>query len=213
MISISQLKSDTARANGAKSHGPKSAETRSISSKNALKHGFTSHNTLLLASENPEEFESMFADFKAFYAPTNGMEARMVYRIACAQWRIYRLMTVETAMFDFEMIRQEPELEKKLVRFDVGIQLAVSFVAMADESRALSLLSRYESRLHRIHERTHPMLREMRQAAPAARPQPRPHLVKPERPVAPHFPDPAPDIKNCETNPPVVSESPIEPIR
>ena len=213
MISISQLKSDTARANGAKSHGPKSAETRSISSKNAIKHGFTSHNTLLLGCENPEEFESMSAEFKAFYAPTNSMEARMVYQIACAQWRICRLMTVETAMFDFEMIRQEPELEKKLVRFDVGIQLAVSFVAMADESRALSLLSRYESRLHRIHDRTHALLREMRQTAPAAAPQPRPHLVKPERPAAPHFPDPAPENKNCETNPPVVSESPIEPIK
>src|SRR5260370_24618939 len=211
MISISQLKSDTARANGAKSHGPKSAETRSISSKNAIKHGFTSHNTLLLGCENTEEFESMSDEFKAFYAPTNSMEARMVYQIACAQWRICRLMTVETAMFDFEMIRQEPELEKKLVRFDVGIQLAVSFVAMADESRALALLSRYESRLHRIHERTHAMLREMRQPAPAAKPQPLPHLVKPERPAVPHFPDPPPEIKNCETNPPLVSGSPSAP--
>ena len=195
MISITQLKSDTARANGAKSRGPKSAETRSISSKNAIKHGFTSHNVLLLACENPDELNSMFDDFKAYYAPANSMEMRMVHLMVCAHWRLCRLMSIETALFDYEMARQEPELEKKIVPFDVGIQLAVSFVAMADQSRALSLLSRYESRLHRIHDRTRLILLEMRQTAQAATPQPRPHLVKPERPAPPIFQTRRPKLK------------------
>jgi hypothetical protein len=44
----SQLKSDTARANGAKSRGPKTAEGKEKSSKNSLKHGFTSRHSILL---------------------------------------------------------------------------------------------------------------------------------------------------------------------
>src|SRR5579872_5330032 len=146
----SNLRSDTARINGAKSRGPKSAETRAISSLNALKHGFTAHNTTLLACENPDEFQSLLADYITAYRPAGGMEKRFVAEACAAHWRILRLATVETSLMDFEMIRQEPELEKKLRRFDVGIQLALAFQALADESRAISLVSRYESRLHRI---------------------------------------------------------------
>ena len=36
---VSEFKSATARANGAKSKGPKSAATREISSRNSIRHG------------------------------------------------------------------------------------------------------------------------------------------------------------------------------
>jgi len=44
----SQLRSDTARANGAKSRGPKSAETKEKSARNSLRHGFTARSIILL---------------------------------------------------------------------------------------------------------------------------------------------------------------------
>src|SRR3982074_1438636 len=94
------LRSDTARINGAKSHGPKSAETRAISSRNALKHGFTAHNTVLLACENPEEFRSLLDDYIAAYRPASGMERRFAEACA-AHWRILRLTTIETSLIDF----------------------------------------------------------------------------------------------------------------
>src|SRR5258708_20487329 len=47
---------------------------------------------------------------------------------------------------------------------DPGYQLAFAFRRLVDESRAISLASRYESRLHRIHERTHYTLRELQQS-------------------------------------------------
>jgi hypothetical protein len=54
----SQLKSDTARANGAKSRGPKSAATREKSSRNSLSHGLTSRHMLLLECENKNDANS-----------------------------------------------------------------------------------------------------------------------------------------------------------
>jgi len=44
----SELKSETARTNGAKSHGPKTPEGKEASSRNAIKHGMTARNTYIL---------------------------------------------------------------------------------------------------------------------------------------------------------------------
>ena len=62
----SQLKSDTARANGAKSKGPKTAETREKSSRNSLKHGITSRHNMLLACEDPVLFQQLVDEYTAF---------------------------------------------------------------------------------------------------------------------------------------------------
>ncbi len=70
------------------------------------------------------------------------------------------------------MLRTEEEIEKKLVHFDSGIHLGVSFMSLADKSHALSLLSRYESRLHRIRDRAFKRLLDLRKAAEPARPEP-----------------------------------------
>src|SRR5207253_2064195 len=53
-----QLRSDTARANGAKSHGPATAEGCAKSSRNAVKHGLFSRNPLVLECETDDDFEA-----------------------------------------------------------------------------------------------------------------------------------------------------------
>ena len=62
----SELKSATSKANGAKSRGPKSPETRQKSSRNSVTHGFTAKNTVVLACENPDQFQYMLD----YYADT-----------------------------------------------------------------------------------------------------------------------------------------------
>src|SRR5258707_8332371 len=60
-----ELKSETARANGAKSHGPITTEGKEKSSKNALKHGMTSRNTCILEileCESADEFKAFLAE-------------------------------------------------------------------------------------------------------------------------------------------------------
>src|SRR5438552_15010801 len=74
----SQLRSDTARANGAKSRGPKSAETKEKSSRNSLRHGFTSRNTMLLECEDEDEFQELEDGFAANYQPATPAEQDLV---------------------------------------------------------------------------------------------------------------------------------------
>ena len=74
----SQLKSDTARANGAKSRGPKTAETKEKSSRNSLRHGFTSRHTILLECENEDEFQELEEEFAATYQPATPAEQDLV---------------------------------------------------------------------------------------------------------------------------------------
>ncbi len=198
----SQLRSDTSKINGAKSHGPKSAETRAISSQNALKHGCTAHHTLLLACEDPDEFQRVLDDYSADYRPTNSTERRLVEEMFGAFWRIRRLKSMETALLNYEMLRQGPELEKNLATFDVAIQLAVSFATLADGSRALSLIIRYESALHRLHERALNALLAMRRSAKAPQPE---LTLAPPQPIRPA------EIKTDETNPGPVMEPVPEP--
>jgi len=101
--------------------------------------------------------------------------------VAC-RWRIERLRLIETALIDSEMDRELPEAE---ITDDPGYQLASAFRRLVDDSRAISLASRYESRLHRIHERSHRTLRELQNnpsvSEGAAEPVP-PQPIQPDQP-------------------------------
>jgi hypothetical protein len=128
-----------------------------------------------LPAEDPDEFTRILAERMTLDQPTNAMEKSIVEEIFACNWRIRRLQTIEIALVDYEMLQKEDEIEKKLVHFDSGIHLAVSFKSLADTSRLLSLLSRYESRFYRIRDRAYQRLLDLRKTAPAA-PQTQPEI-------------------------------------
>jgi len=207
----SDLKSATSRANGAKSHGPITPEGKEKSSQNSLTHGFTSKKTIVLKCENDGEFQEMLGFYAETYQPGSPVERDMVHEMVACRWRMERLRLMETALIDSEMDRELPEGETPE---DPGYQLAFAFRRLVDESRAISLASRYESRLHRIHERSHHTLRELQQsrltstahspnvsaAAPEPVPEPPPPTVAvPEQ--AP--PTPADEKLRSEPTPPL----------
>ena len=133
---------------------------------------------MLLACEDPAEFEQILNEYRSMYQPATAAEQDLVDEMVAARWRIRRLWTIETSLLDAEMLRgplplnggAEPESS-----VDPGIHLARAFRALADDSRSLALTSRYESRLHRIHDRAFETLRGLQQARG--------------------------EIKKCETNP------------
>ena len=206
----SELKSAASRANGAKSHGPKSNETKEKSSSNSLKHGFTSKKTVVLAVESQDRFQEMLDDYAATYQPGSPVEEDLVAEMVAAKSRSQRLRMIETALMDSEM---DSEMKRQLsageAPDDPGYRIASAFQGLVDGSRAISLASRYESRLRRIHERSHRTLRELQQtrmrqaaktAAPApVQPEPTPPAVEP--PFCPARPLPRPRCKKLRNEP------------
>src|SRR5580692_5655087 len=104
----SELKSATARTNGAKSRGPKTPETLEKSSRNSLDHGFTAKKTIVLKCENEDEFQEMLRDYAATYQPGSPVEMALVNEMVAASWRMQRLRMIETALLDSEMDRELP---------------------------------------------------------------------------------------------------------
>ena len=198
----SQLKSDTARANGAKSSGPKTPEGLEKSSRNALRHGFTAHSSITLQYENPEEFQKILTDYRAAYQPGTAAEEDLVDQMVAARWRIRRIWVIETGLLDAEIALRRPEVKKKYTHCDASIELALAFRSLADESRSLHLVSRYESRLFRMYDRAYATLRELQQQRKSASAQ------EPDQPMPliPEAPLPVPpekeEMRNEPTAPP-----------
>ncbi len=206
----SQLRSDTARANGAKSRGPKSAETKEKSSRNSLRHGFTARNIILLECESAEEFQKMEDDFAATHQPATPAEQDLVDEMVAARWRIERIRTIETVIQDCEMIRKKSEIEKTFLQPDSGVHLAMAFRTLAEESSCMALISRYETRLSRMYDRAYRALRQLQQQAAEPRKQKsEPKPPEPPKPngsnqitMVPEQTQPSePEAKNDETNP------------
>lgn len=88
-----------ARANGAKSRGPKSENGKAISSRNNLRHGLHA-GCLLLPSESKERFNELADSLLAEFKPKTAVENILVERIIAAQWRLKRICAFEkNAMF------------------------------------------------------------------------------------------------------------------
>ena len=102
-----QLKSDTARANGAKSRGPKTAEGRAKSSRNAVKHGLSSRNPLVLECENDDDFQALHNNQMEIHQPATPAEQDLVDQMVAARWRILRLQTIESDLLDIELRRKK----------------------------------------------------------------------------------------------------------
>src|SRR6266478_9042754 len=205
----SQLRSDTARANGAKSRGPKSAETKEKSSRNSLRHGFTSRHSILLECENEDEFQELEQELAATHQPATPAEQDLVNEMVAARWRIRRIRTIETVIMDCEMVRKKPEIEKEYIEPDSGIHMGMAFRTLAEESRSLSLCNRYESRFSRMYDRAYRTLRELQQKAEPKKQKSEPKPPEPPKPngnnqitmVPERTPPPEPETKNDETNP------------
>src|ERR1700692_1136052 len=165
---VSNLKSETARANGAKSRGPTTAEGKEKSSRNAIKHGLTAGTgNILLDCEDPDEFEEAFNKLLGIHAPATPAENDLVEEMVAARWRIRRMWTIETNLFNVEILTQQAKADTP----DSGIHLAMAFRTRADDPRSLALASRYEARLQRLYDRAYKTLRELQQERKSQPPQ------------------------------------------
>ena len=73
--------------------------------------------------------------------------------MVAAKWRQWRLWTLETALYDVQMDKQMKMIDETFKSIDETTRCAIAFQTLADESKALALLLRYETSMRRMHER------------------------------------------------------------
>src|SRR5690349_13724321 len=90
----SKRRLESSRANGCKSHGPKTAEGKARSSRNATRHGFLS-SQVVLPNESEEQFKILFEEYADRFRPQDAAEYGLVEEIAAAYWRTRRAWAIE----------------------------------------------------------------------------------------------------------------------
>ena len=141
MTSLRQI--NASRANGARSRGPITPEGKERSSINALRHGLLAE-CLILRNESRECFDDLVTQHTRRFAPADGVEFAMIEEMVAANWRMRRAWAIENRLMEKAIRNQPPG--------DEASRIADAFSELA-ASPELSLLHRYETRLHRIYQR------------------------------------------------------------
>jgi hypothetical protein len=139
----SELQQIASRTNGAKSHGPITEEGKQASSQNSLAHGFNSKR-IVLPGESQDEFDQLLASYLDEHHPETPTERTFIENMAIARWRQQRVWALETAGLSNEMRRPRYHEGE-----DPDTQAFVAFRTLTDDSSALDLLNRYDTRFER----------------------------------------------------------------
>ena len=101
------------RRNALKSTGPRTPEGKAAVSMNALKHGLRAR-TVVLPSENREEFDQLCDDLEAEWNPQSRTEQFYVEQMAVSQWKLTRMEVGEVGVFqdDSAAKNQIPVLDR-----------------------------------------------------------------------------------------------------
>src|SRR5579872_3611408 len=116
-----------------------------------------------------------------------------------AKWRQHRDWSNEAALFDLEMDHQATKVDAQYAKIDHACRYALAFRALADESKAIQLFTRYESAHRRSYYKALATLLQLRAQLKQA--------PEPVQPPAPSDQEPAqahartPESELCETNP------------
>ena len=155
----SPLQIAAARANGAntaKSTGPVTPEGKARSSRNATRHGLLA-DSMVLHGESDDRFCALLSCLENELHPEPGIESGQTEIMAVAHWRRMRLWSLEKALYVQQTLKRQAAADNCInAGNDEGADgetpithLARSFRSLADESRAMELLNRYETRYSR----------------------------------------------------------------
>jgi hypothetical protein len=87
------------RLNAQKSTGPRSLPGKTVSARNAVKHGLLSRD-IVLQNEDPEEFDALLSRLRHDMQPKGIIECELVENLAVDLWRLRRVRQVETSIFN-----------------------------------------------------------------------------------------------------------------
>ena len=142
-----------ARLNGAKSHGAITAAGKLRSSQNAIRHGLLA-DAVVLHNEDSNLFTQLLASLDDEFQPDTPSQRALVDKMAVALWRQLRIWTIEKESYRLEIQQQV------LPGHSPAARAAIAFRRLHDESRALELLNRYDTRYDRQYARSLRLLQD-----------------------------------------------------
>ncbi|MBN2314488.1 MAG: hypothetical protein JXM79_11200 [Sedimentisphaerales bacterium] len=167
------------RRNAQQSTGPRTAEGKALSAKNATKHGLFARYDVVI-SEDQGDYDALRESLLKELAPEGTMENLLAERIVSLTWRIKRAARMQNEMIDVKIRREindsRPELSESLITgkpcdkskysdkcYDDQV---LGYIAMRDfaGSRALERLSMYERRFEASLFRTMGELKKLQHA-------------------------------------------------
>jgi hypothetical protein len=227
----SSKKSATARANGAKSHGPATPEGRARSSQNALRHGLSTRGatrrpgatraaalptvSVVLDDESPADFQRLLDSYLDEFTPTSPLEVELIETMVSARWRLRRLANIETTLLANEMETTVDDLHNFFSDVDreptIDDHLAYAFKLLAGGA-SLHLLNRYEGTIGRSYARAFKQLQLLRSLRARVQPN-EPKQSLPTEPLCGRAPalEPIPTNKVDAKALPAPKSLPVEP--
>ena len=190
MSSLRRVQSS--KSNGARSKGPSTPAGKRNSSLNAIRHGLCA-KCIVVEGESRENFLILLQQHVDRFRPAGEVEFGMVEEMCAAYWRQRRAWSLETGMFNKQMALQP----------DAGMmdQMVVAFDTLA-ASPSLSLLHRYETRLHLMYQRALRTLIMLRTVDLPNDPSPISEHPEPVIPVPAPSPAPPTQPDSCQPPPP-----------
>jgi hypothetical protein len=130
------------RANGKRSHGPVTSAGLLRASANSTRHGLLA-KSVLVGGESPEIFALLHQQYIDRISPADGIEISLVEELTATVWRQRRLMAIETDLLNYAAKKHTGP----------GCRIVAAFAELS-RGPELHLIDRYESRLHRMFQRT-----------------------------------------------------------
>src|ERR1017187_1138116 len=182
------------RANAQMSTGPRSAEGKSASRFNALKHGIDAAS-IVIPGEDPAEYDALAADYLDDFSPQSPSESFHVQTMLRADWQKCRLLRVEA------------DLSRTLLAESPGASFASALLSDSSAAKLLARVQRQIAAFERTWYRANTELRRRRKHI-----EDPPHnlssitsntsLIRPRRPLPPNW---------LRSRIPTTSLSPIPP--
>jgi len=157
-----EKKQQIARENGKKSKGPITPEGKKRSSLNGITHGLAS-KCVVLANESQEAYDNLLAAHRAEWQPASLTESNLVTAMANSYWRLCRIWSMETALFDSEMFTQKEDFEAAWSHHHPAMR-AMDAMGSVDYMApgTLDILHRYEVRYERFYRSSMDQLLKLR---------------------------------------------------
>ena len=103
-------RADINRANAQHSTGPRTPDGKARSSRNALRHGLSSHNAVL-PFEDQDAYQQHCRRFFDEYQPATPTETQLTQELADTAWRLNRIPVLEADLLNRATRSMEPDID------------------------------------------------------------------------------------------------------